>query len=209
MTSGIKSVADLVTMPPRRAANRLIRLFYSQDERLRWGAIDAFGEVVGALAHEDPEAARIFMRRLMWSLNDESGGIGWGAPEAMASVMVNSREMATEYGPILVSYVKEDGNFLEYPPLRVGAMWGLAITSRQHPDIMSDVGLCDALNPYLSQGDLLEMVLAIIAVKAAGCPRAGDITVPEELKGRVVRLYWDGRVREDSLEKLLELGVAG
>jgi hypothetical protein len=45
------------------------------------------GEVMAHLADKDMESARVIMRRLMWSLNDESGGIGWGAPEAMGEIV--------------------------------------------------------------------------------------------------------------------------
>lgn len=33
------------------------------------------------------DSARIVMRRLMWSLNDESGGIGWGPGNVRPSLI--------------------------------------------------------------------------------------------------------------------------
>ena len=45
------------------------------------------GVVVAGLAEHDMESARVVMRRLMWNLNDESGGIGWSSPEAMGEIM--------------------------------------------------------------------------------------------------------------------------
>jgi len=36
----------------------------------------------------------------MWSLNDESGGIGWGAPEAMGAIMARHTGLADEYANI-------------------------------------------------------------------------------------------------------------
>lgn len=58
------------------------------------------------------------MCRLMWTLNDESGGIGWGAPETMAEAMACHPHIAEEYVCILLFYIREDGNFLEYEPIR-------------------------------------------------------------------------------------------
>jgi hypothetical protein len=83
------------------------------------------GKVVANLADEDMESARVVMRRLMWMLNDESGGIGWGAPEVMGETMASHEGLAKEYVSVLVSYVREDGNFLEYEPLQRGAVWGV------------------------------------------------------------------------------------
>eukprot|EP00362_Geleiidae_sp_MMETSP1317_P000447 CAMPEP_0201284794 /NCGR_PEP_ID=MMETSP1317-20130820/84991_1 /ASSEMBLY_ACC=CAM_ASM_000770 /TAXON_ID=187299 /ORGANISM="Undescribed Undescribed, Strain Undescribed" /LENGTH=71 /DNA_ID=CAMNT_0047606373 /DNA_START=1077 /DNA_END=1289 /DNA_ORIENTATION=- len=70
------------------------------------------------------EEARIVMRRMLWSMNDESGGIGWGVPEAMAEVMTCNKGLAEEYIHMLISYMREDGeelfqdgNFLEHESL--------------------------------------------------------------------------------------------
>jgi len=72
---------------------------------------------VPKIADEDMESARIIIRKLMWSLNDESGGIGWGVPEAMANIMLNHKDLFKEYGHILRSYAKGGGNYLDYEPL--------------------------------------------------------------------------------------------
>ncbi len=60
-------------------------------EIVRWYAISCLGVVVSSIAKSNIEDARVVMRRFLWSLNDESGGIGWGAPESMAEVMCNER----------------------------------------------------------------------------------------------------------------------
>ena len=46
---------------------------------IKWHAVSALGAIVAALAEKEMESARIIMRRLMWSLNDESGSIGSGS----------------------------------------------------------------------------------------------------------------------------------
>jgi hypothetical protein len=94
------------------------------------------GRVVAAMATEKPEQARIVMRRLMWSLNDESGGIGWGAPEAMGEIMARNKTLAREYRNILVSYTNPQGNYLEYEPLRQGADWAMDRVRGVYPDFL-------------------------------------------------------------------------
>jgi len=94
--------------------NPLFSFLYNNDEQVRWRTVTAFGAVVAKLADEDMEAARIIMRRLMWNLNDESGGIGWGSPEAMGETLARHEGLAKEYARILLSYARQDGNYLEH-----------------------------------------------------------------------------------------------
>ncbi|MBS3809315.1 MAG: hypothetical protein KGY38_04050, partial [Desulfobacterales bacterium] len=100
-----KAFAQISCHRPRRVINALISQFYDADGTLRWRAIAAAGRVVADLAESDRESARVIMRRLMWMLNDESGGIGWGAPEAMGEITALSPAMAGEYSDILCSYI--------------------------------------------------------------------------------------------------------
>ncbi|NIR18057.1 MAG: HEAT repeat domain-containing protein, partial [Desulfobacterales bacterium] len=80
---------------------------YNEDQDVRWSAVKAMGRVVAKMADEDMESARVIMRRLMWNLNDESGGIGWGSPEAMAEILTCHDGLAKEYAHILISYARE------------------------------------------------------------------------------------------------------
>ena len=89
--------------------NPLFSALSRPEEIVRWHAISVFGQVVPRLADQDMEAARIVMRRFLWSLNDESGGIGWGAPEAMAEIMLHHDRLADEYLHMLISYLRPDG----------------------------------------------------------------------------------------------------
>jgi hypothetical protein len=120
-----KSLEEICLIPPRRVVNPLFSFFYHMDELVKWRAVTAMGVVVARLAHEDFESACIVMRRLMWNLNDESGGIGWGSPEAMGEIMARHERLAKEYACIMVSYINEAGNFLEHEMLQRGVLWGL------------------------------------------------------------------------------------
>ncbi len=156
--------------PPKRAINSLIRLFYHGEPRIRWWAISLFGDAMARLANDDIEAARIIIRRLMWSLNDESGGIGWGAPEAMAEAMACHQGLAEEYVQILLSYIWEDGNFLEHDPLRKGALWGVMRLSTKRPWLLRNTDALKLLRPYLSDPDHEVKVLSALAISKIGIP---------------------------------------
>lgn len=143
--------AAVLDLPLRQAVNPLISFFYHPEPLVRWRAVSAFGVALAALAEAEPESARVMMRRLMWQLNDESGGIGWGAPEAMGEAMARSARLAAEYHTILVSYVRLDGNFLEHPILQRGSLWAVGRLAEVHPDLVEHAG--PALNPFLRSRD--------------------------------------------------------
>lgn len=49
---------------------------------MRHKAALALGQVVAGLEEGSAEDMHNIMRRLMWHMNEESGNIGWGIPEA-------------------------------------------------------------------------------------------------------------------------------
>jgi hypothetical protein len=91
------------------------------------------------------------MRRYMWQLNDESGGIGWGCPEAMGEIMARNENLAAEFWCILISYVRPDGNFLEHEVLQRGALWGVGRLAHARPQLLKDS--VDYLHPYMQTED--------------------------------------------------------
>ncbi|MBW1956246.1 MAG: HEAT repeat domain-containing protein [Deltaproteobacteria bacterium] len=131
-------LSRILALPPRRAVNPLFSFLYSIREPQRWRAVTAMGAVVAAQAESDMEGARVVMRRLMWNLNDESGGIGWGSAEAMGEICARSPRLAAEFAKILVSYVDPKGNFMENSALQPGVLWGIGRVARMKPDQIRD-----------------------------------------------------------------------
>lgn len=132
---GLPALAD----HGQQAVAPLFSALCSSSPTIRWRAVTAFGPVVAALAARTPEKARVVMRRFIWSLNDESGGIGWGAPEAMAEIMTQSPLVAAEYHNHVLAYIHEDhcrpDCYLEHAPLRRGAVWGVGRLAQARPDL--------------------------------------------------------------------------
>jgi hypothetical protein len=123
-------------LPARQVVNPLFSFLCSTDDTLKLRAVSALGQVVAGLANADLESARVVVRRLIWSLNDESGGIGWGAPEAIGEILASHEVLAGEYAHILLSLIREDGNFLELPLLQRGVLWGLARLAAVRPQLL-------------------------------------------------------------------------
>lgn len=141
----------ICALPLRQVINPLFSFFYNKEEQVRWHAITAMGAVTSRMAAFDMEHARIVMRRLMWNLNDESGGIGWGSPEAMAEIMARCVPLAYEYSSILVSYANPNGNFIEHDKLQRGVLWGLGRLAQVHPAHVSSA--VPFLTAYLTAPD--------------------------------------------------------
>ena len=165
-------LAEVRRLPPRQAVSPLIAGLFNAGGNIKWHAVSALGVVMAVLAKEDMEAARNIMRRLMWSLNDESGSIGWGVPEAMAEIMANHDGLAEEYAHILVAYMREDGSYLKLTPLQRGLMWGVGRLAEARPDLLKKWEAPAYLLPYLDSEDpevrgLAARALGILRVEGA------------------------------------------
>ena len=188
---------ELSRLPARQVVNPLFSFLCSIDERIKWRAITAMGKVVSTLAASEPESARVVMRRFIWQLNDESGGIGWGCPESMAEVMAQNEKMAEEYGCLLTSYIQPEGNYLEHPVLQRGVLWGVGRLAHCRPQYA-----CHAVVHLFSYMQSPDPILRGLAAWAAG-PIAGKETIPllEKLihdQGQLT-VYRDGQIKPYSV----------
>jgi hypothetical protein len=194
------AIESLCCLPARQVVNPLISFFCSTDEMLKWYAVSAMGIVVGRLFEQRPESARVVMRRLMWSLNDESGGIGWGAPEAMAEIMVHSQALADEFSCLLISYLDPDGNYLEHEILQRGALWSAGRLAHERPDLMAPAAVF--LPPYLQSVDPFHRGLAAWAAAALGADRLKPLLEALADDTAELRIYMNGRLEDFTVGRL-------
>jgi len=206
--------ARLAEMGVKEALHALFSGICRSEENIRWNAIVCMGTVVARLAEQDMEEARIVMRRLLWSLNDESGGIGWGAPEAMAEIMACHEGLAEEYIHMLISYMREDGeelfqdgNYLEHAGLQRGLMWGMARLAATRPDMLVRRGAISDLLPYLHSSDATVRGLAARSLGLLGAeealPRLQLLGNDDEL----VRFFDAGSVRSAKVAELASTAI--
>lgn len=182
--------------------NPLFLALCSVSETVRWHAVSAFGEVVSRLADRDLEAARVVMRRFLWSLNDESGGIGWGAPEAMAEIMANHARLADEYLHMLISYTQEDGeepfqdgNFIELPMLQRGLLWGIGRLAEVIPQQLVQAGIEKELAKYLRSHDMTVAGMALWCLAQLNCQIPMQKITNLDLLETHLPVYMDGVVQ--------------
>jgi len=198
----------LSLMPPRRVVNPLFSLILSTEPGIKWRAVTAMGETVARLAGRDMESARVIMRRFMWQLNDESGGIGWGCPESMGEIMAIHEGLAREFSPVLISYINEQGNYLEYEPLRAGAVWGIGRLAQSRPQRAREAG--DHLGPLVGSADPLVRGLAVWTLGSLRAKKATslmktlleDRAVFELYRNRELKIYSVKDLAQEALHRM-------
>lgn len=201
-----KSRRELAKYDEQGLVNPLFSALYRPEEILRWHTVTLFGEVLARLADKNMEAARIVMRRYLWSLNDESGGIGWGAPEAMAEAMYHHDRLCDEYLHMLISYMRpdgplehQDGNFLELPELQRGLLWGIGRLAEKRGALLLKKAVVPDLTAYLPSNDA---TVRGLAARALGLLGAGDSVEDLLDDQRSLRFYHDGEISVVTVSEL-------
>lgn len=199
------ALATIRQIPGRQAVNPLFSFFYSTEEMLRWRAISAMGVVVDHLAGQNMESARVIMRRLMWNLNDESGGIGWGSPEAMGEIVAVHKGLATEFHRILISYVDPSGNYLEHPALQRGSVWGVGRLAHARPDLAKPAA--GFLPDFFESPDPFLRGLAIWAVTPVLSDRLRPLVKAHLSDDAPLRLYHQLTLTHPTVAELAEAAL--
>lgn len=123
--------------------------FLLLDPQMRHRAAVALGKTVHAMEQTDPEAAKNVCRRFMWHMNEDSGNIGWGIPEAFAETLAESPALAKTYASILISYIMDLGhadNYCDHDALRRSCYWACGRLAQAYPD------LAEKMRPWLVKG---------------------------------------------------------
>lgn len=202
-------LSELKKYPSLKVVNILIGAFLHKNEVVKWKSVVAFGECVRRIAEEDLEKARIIIRRLMWMLNEESGGMGWGVPEGFAEALYRSERLKNEYLSIFVSYIwkpKEErkykaDNYLEFPPAQRGVIWGIGRLAQIYKSDLIERKAHLYTYEHLSSSDKLVRFFSIWTLdhfrpfeKEFGFDEDYIHKVKEELKRERIRvLFFDGK----------------
>jgi hypothetical protein len=99
---------------------------YQTDETLRWHSIEAVAVLLRTEWDRGRrEKVRDYLRRLIWSISDESGGIGWSAPQTIAETVVAIPPLQEPFVNIMI-----DRAFRE-PMLVKSGLWGIGRLGRR------------------------------------------------------------------------------
>jgi hypothetical protein len=201
-----KSLDEIHRLPPKQVVNPLFSFFHNRNELVKWRAVTTMGEVVSKLAGQEKEAARIVMRRLIWNLNDESGGIGWGSPEAMGEIMARDAGMAHEYHKILISYIIPEMNYLEHEILQRGVLWGVGRLAHKRPEMMKSSA--HYLIPFMNSPDPFHRGLAAWIAVLFNNPVINNLLKGMRDDQAVFTFYTDGLLKEVTVSSIACLAIA-
>jgi hypothetical protein len=108
----------------RRVLGLLIALTFDRDPEVGWRAVEAMSWAAERIAPDDSPCVRDHLRRLHWLLSEESGGICWRAPEAMAEIIRRCPDHFRDYAPIVVYLIREmaEEDLIHF---RAGILWAI------------------------------------------------------------------------------------
>ncbi len=93
----------------KRVLSILVQSAYDKESLAAWRAIRAVGHVARELVEKDYEFLRETVRKLLWSLSNESGGIGWSAPEMLGEIVSADPVKFSDIIPLIANaYDSED-----------------------------------------------------------------------------------------------------
>lgn len=177
----------------KQAWKALQRSLYSTDDSLIWPAVETTAMVVKRWWDEgNEEKVREYIRGLFWSLNDESGGIGWNAPQTIAETISLIPDLVTPYGSMMIDRTMGE------PLLVPSGMWGigrlgtsirLAVSFFQEPVLYNFT----STDPK---------ILGLTAWAMGEVKFEPALPALRELKGRSesVKIYIEGSFHSNSLE---------
>ncbi len=106
-----------------RILSHLLALTYDSDVLVSWRAVEAYGLAAAQVANKDAQLVRNHLRRLIWLLSDESGSIGWRAPELIGETLLHCHTVFQDYIPILVALLDmEEQDAVHF---RAGYLWAI------------------------------------------------------------------------------------
>jgi hypothetical protein len=130
-------IQELLETSDSSMVSALFASLYNTDRKVRWHAVTAFG-ILAEHYQGSMSKVRDIIRRCIWMLTEESGGIAWGAPEVIGEIIARLPKLTDEYIELLFSYAYETeddkDNYLEFIPFRRGVYWGILRVAQQNAE---------------------------------------------------------------------------
>lgn len=115
-----------------RVVSLLVRIAYDKETLVGWRAIKAVGLIAQELVKTDYEYLRNTIRKLRWSLSDESGGIGWSAPELIGEIVCADPRRFADIAPLIA-----DVYTIEEDVFRPGVLYAFSRIAESAPDLVA------------------------------------------------------------------------
>jgi hypothetical protein len=172
----------------------LMSLVFERDELSRWRAIEAYARVTAML--DDPEKVRATIRRILWLMNDESGGLAWHGPEMIAEILVRVPGLIPEFADLLPWFLREE-------PFERGAHYALYRLAAVDREVFRSSA--NELQSSLEHPDPATRAYAALALETMGVDVHGKATVGQGDQGSFKVYDFDsGQLRETTVARILQ-----
>jgi hypothetical protein len=159
----MEALVALAGTRPGGVARFLTGRLYAADEQDKWCAVRMFGVLARQRALFTDGRLADLLARFLWALNDESGTVPFGVPEAIGEIVAARPEHGARVVPILCGMLTEDDTF-QTGPVEQGIYWALGrigpvvlshcpgvlavvrASAREHPDLETRAAAAAALD---------------------------------------------------------------
>jgi methylated-DNA-[protein]-cysteine S-methyltransferase len=114
---------------PAKTLRHLTARLYASEDGSRQKVVGALGAIAGEPGILSDEKIRELLRRYFWWLNDESGAVPLGIPEAIGAILAARTEFQQEFLPLLCS-LAYNPDLLQTGPIERGVFWALGHIGR-------------------------------------------------------------------------------
>ncbi len=118
-----------LALQSRKVFSVLVRLAYDKTTLIGWRSIRATGHVATLYVKNNYTFLRDAIRKLLWSLSDESGGIGWSAPEILGEIVSADPVKMSDVIPLIADIFSIDERVF-----RPGVLYALKRISEIQPE---------------------------------------------------------------------------
>jgi hypothetical protein len=192
----VKDYAKLKGLSPsdKKVVSILISLSYDKKSYISWRAIESIGLVTKEIAKSNPEAVRNIAGRLLWMIRDESGGIGWSAPEILGEIVKNNQHLLADIAPVIASFHEEK-------MLTSGVLWAMGRIGKINTETTEYA--IPLITPYIHDSSQVLRGYAAYALGELGASEA--VKELEKLKNdnNKIDFYEDGDLKEKTVSEIV------
>jgi hypothetical protein len=120
----------LMKEKPEKVIRILFGFLYNEVHSSRVATAYVMGLITKKIFVKNKVYINHLLQKLLWSLNDESGFVCWGAPEAIGEIVRNIPELIPIYAQFLISFLSHPHVILNNDLLEIGALIALSRIGR-------------------------------------------------------------------------------
>jgi hypothetical protein len=196
-----KRLSYLVENHPR-SVSALLGLSYDKESVLTWRAIESIGPIVKEITDRSPGEGRDIVQRLIWSITEESGGIGWSAVEMLGEIVRCSPDKYSDIVPLIIELFGEE-------IFRFSVLHAICRIGDKHPGLLgTPVTIKEIIDAALTDHDPTVRGGALITLKCLK-DKLG-LPVPPSVKrllkdNSTFRYYHEHEIVESAIGDLAEM----